>query len=47
MHHTRSVPDACGDQKMVDPPGTGDMDGCELPCGCLELNLGPLKNKRL
>jgi hypothetical protein len=24
-------------------PGTGATDGCELPCGCWELNLGPLK----
>jgi hypothetical protein len=22
--------------------GTGVTDGCELPCGCWELNLGPL-----
>ena len=24
-------------------PGTGITDSCDLSCGCLELNLGPLK----
>lgn len=26
----------------VEPPGTGVMDGCELPCGYQGLNLAPL-----
>ena len=25
--------------------GTGVSDSCELPCGCWELNLGPLKEQ--
>lgn len=27
----------------VRSPGTGVMDYCELPCGCLASNLGPLQ----
>jgi hypothetical protein len=27
--------------------GTGVKDGCELPCGCWELNLGPLEEQPL
>jgi hypothetical protein len=26
-------------------PGTGVTDSCEPPCGCLELNLGPLEEQ--
>jgi hypothetical protein len=26
-------------------PGPGVIDSCELPCGCLELNLGPLEEQ--
>jgi hypothetical protein len=26
-------------------PGTGVKDGCELPCGCLESNPGPLEEQ--
>jgi hypothetical protein len=26
----------------VSPPGTEVTGSCELPCGCWELNLGPL-----
>ena len=26
----------------IESPGTGVTDSCELPCGCGELNLGPL-----
>lgn len=27
----------------VRAPGTGFMDGCKPPCGCMELNLGILQ----
>ena len=27
------------------PPGNGLTDGCELPCGCWELNPGPLEDQ--
>ena len=27
-------------------PGTGVIDSCELPCGCWELNLGPLQEQQ-
>ena len=30
-------------QEGVRCPGTGVTDGCELPCGCWELNPGPLE----
>ena len=26
--------------------GIGVIDSCDLPCGCWELNLGPMKNSR-
>ena len=26
-------------------PGTGVTDSCELPCGCWELNSGPLEEQ--
>ena len=26
-------------------PATGYLDSCELPCGCWELNLGPLEEQ--
>ena len=26
-------------------PGTGVTDGCEPPCGCWELNPGPIEEK--
>ncbi|ERE77141.1 E3 ubiquitin-protein ligase [Cricetulus griseus] len=29
--------------KGVRSPGTGVTDSCELPCGCWELNRGPLE----
>lgn len=28
------------------PPGNGLTDGCELPCGCWELNSGPLQEQQ-
>ena len=42
---TTSVPCSGGGQKEggVGSPGTGIPDGCELSCGCWELNLGFLK----
>ena len=27
-------------------PATGVTDGCELPCGCLQLDLGPLEEQQ-
>jgi hypothetical protein len=29
----------------VRSPGTGIIDNCELPCGCWELNPGPLEEQ--
>ena len=29
----------------VRSPGTGVTDKCELPCGCWEMNLGPLEEQ--
>jgi hypothetical protein len=29
------------------PPGAGVMGGSELPCGCWELNMGPLQEQVL
>ena len=31
----------------VRSPGTGVTDSCELPCGCWELNLGPLQEQHV
>ena len=28
-------------------PGIGNRDGCELPCGCWELNSGPLQEQEV
>jgi hypothetical protein len=33
-------------KKMSDPPGSGVTDGCELPCGCWDLNSGPLQERQ-
>ena len=33
-------------EEGVGSPGTGAMDGCELPCGCWELNRGPLQEQQ-
>lgn len=30
-------------QKGVESPGAGCTGGCELPCGCWELGLGPIE----
>jgi hypothetical protein len=30
-------------ERVLDPPGTGVTDSCELPCGHWKSNLGPLK----
>lgn len=37
------TPDTHGSQKSAGPIGTGIMGGCELPCGCWELNSSPLQ----
>jgi hypothetical protein len=29
----------------IGSPGIGVIDSCELPCGCWELNLGPLEEQ--
>lgn len=34
-----------GQKKDIGFPGTAVVNGCKLPCGCLELNLGPQKEK--
>jgi hypothetical protein len=33
-------------EKGVRSPEIGVRDGCELICGCLELNLGPLEEEQ-
>jgi E3 ubiquitin-protein ligase NEDD4 len=32
-------------EEGVGSPGIGVTDSCELPCGCWELNSGPLKKQ--
>ena len=32
-------------EEGIRSPGTGAVDGCELPCGCWELNVGPLQGQ--
>ena len=32
-------------EEGVRTSGTGVMDGCRLPCGCWELNSGPLEEQ--
>ena len=32
-------------RKCAGSPETRGMGGCELPCGCGELNLGPLQEQ--
>ena len=32
---------------MLDPLKLELMDGCELPCGCWEPNLGPLQEQQV
>jgi hypothetical protein len=40
----RWVPSASGGlEEGIRSPGTGVRGGCELPCGCWELNSGPLE----
>ncbi|ERE74288.1 E3 ubiquitin-protein ligase [Cricetulus griseus] len=34
-----------GFQEAVGSSGTGVTDSCELPCGCWELNPGPLEEE--
>lgn len=34
-----------GSKRGVRPPRTGVSDGCELPCGCCELNQDPLEEQ--
>jgi len=34
-----------GQKEMTRSPGTGVTDSCELPCGCWELNSGPLQEQ--
>ena len=40
------VPKKC-QKRVSDPPGTGVINGCELPCVCWELNLDPLEKQQL
>lgn len=39
-----NVPNAWSEEH-TGSPGTGVVDGCELPCGCWELKLGPLREQ--
>ena len=39
------VPGTHGDQRTHQVPRTGVAHSCELPCGCWELNLGPLEEQ--
>ena len=32
-------------EEGVREPGTGLTGGCDLPCGCWELNMGPLEEQ--
>ena len=32
-------------EEGIGSPGTGVTDSCELPCGCWELNPGPLEEQ--
>ena len=34
-------------EKDIKYPGTGVTDNCEPPCGCWELNLGPLQEQQV
>lgn len=34
-------------EEKVASLGTGVMGGCESPCGCWELNLGPLQDEQV
>ena len=46
MTHTqcsRSIQNITGQEESVRSPGPGLADGWELPCGCWELNSGPLQ----
>jgi hypothetical protein len=36
---------AHGGQREFRSSGTGVTDGCKLPCGCWELNPGPLEEQ--
>ena len=38
---------ACGSQRGMGSPGVWIFDGCELPCGCGGLKLGPLKRQHV
>ena len=34
-------------RRGVRSPGTGITDSCELPCGCWQLNAGPLQEQQV
>lgn len=38
---------AYGSQRGMESPGVWIFDGCELPCGCGGLKLGPLKRQHI
>jgi hypothetical protein len=44
---TTRGPGAGRNQKSVKSPGAGVPEGCELPYGCWELNLGPLQEQQM
>lgn len=43
MHMTYAV--TLGAKKAVRSPGTAATDDCQLPCGCQDLNSGPVKKQ--
>lgn len=38
---------ACGSQRGMGSPGIWIFDGCEPPCGCRGIKLGPLKKQQI
>lgn len=45
--HIMNVPGTLRGQEGAQAPVTGIAGSCEPPCGCWELNLGPLQEKLL
>ena len=45
VSHIRACPVPSEASEGHQIPGTGVIDGCETPCGCWELNLGPLQEQ--
>lgn len=45
--YTTCMPGAYRGRKMSYSPGIGVTHGCESPCECWDMNLGPLKEQPL